>query len=188
MDRGAWWAAVHGVAESRSWLSDFTFTFHFHALEKEMATHSCVLAWRSPGTGGPGGLPSMRSHKAGHDWSDLASAAAAAAHLTLPLWRWSSKGAGREVRKQHFPPSLYLTFPASPAPTCFYQFHFMNQDGNFLTWLSSREVGEINTETCNKIAILPFKWHAYRSSACQGRKWLSLSAGGAGEGCCIRKD
>ena len=79
MDRGAWWAAVHGVARSRTWLSDFTFTFHFYALEKEMATHSSILAWRVPGTGEPGGLPSMGSHRIGHDWSDLAAAAAAAA-------------------------------------------------------------------------------------------------------------
>ena len=62
MNRGAWWAAVHGVAKSRTRLSDFTFTFHFHALEKEMATHSSVLGWRIPGTGEPGGLPSMGSH------------------------------------------------------------------------------------------------------------------------------
>ena len=75
MDRGAWWAAVHGVAKSRTWLSNFTFTFHFHALEKEMATHSSVLAWRIPGTGEPGGLPSMGLHRVGHDWSDLAAAA-----------------------------------------------------------------------------------------------------------------
>ena len=61
MDRGGWQAAVHGVFESRTGLSDFTFTFHFHALEKEMATHSSVLAWRIPGTGEPGGLPSMGS-------------------------------------------------------------------------------------------------------------------------------
>ena len=72
MDGGAWWAAVHGVAESRRWLSDFTFTFHFHALEKEMATHSSVLAWRIPGMGEPGRLPSIGSHRVGHDWSDLA--------------------------------------------------------------------------------------------------------------------
>ena len=58
MDGGAWWATVHGVTKSRTQLSDFTFTFHFHALEKEMATHSDVLAWRIPGTGEPGGLPS----------------------------------------------------------------------------------------------------------------------------------
>ena len=77
MDGGAWWAAVHGVARSQTRLSDFTFTFHFHALEKEMATHSSVLAWRIPGTGEPGGLPSMGSHRVGHDWSDLAAAAAA---------------------------------------------------------------------------------------------------------------
>ena len=76
MGGGAWWAAVHGVAKSRTRLSDFTFTFHFHALEKETATHSSVLAWRIPGMGGPGGLPSMGSHGVGHDWSDLAAAAA----------------------------------------------------------------------------------------------------------------
>ena len=74
-DGGAWWAAVHGVAKSRTWLSDFAFTFHFHALEKEMATHSSVLAWRIPGTGAPGGLPSVGSHRVGHDGSDLAAAA-----------------------------------------------------------------------------------------------------------------
>ena len=67
MDGGAWWAAVHGVAKSGTRLSDFPFTFHFHALEKEMATHSSVLAWRIPGTGEPGGLPSMGSHRVGHD-------------------------------------------------------------------------------------------------------------------------
>ena len=67
MDRGAWWAAVHGVAKRRTRLSDFTFTFHSHALEKEMATHSSVLAWRIPGMGEPGGLPSMGSHRVGHE-------------------------------------------------------------------------------------------------------------------------
>ena len=75
MDGGAWWAAVHGVAKSRTGLSNFTFTFHFHALEKEMATHSSVLSWRIPGMGEPGGLLSMGSHRVGHDWSDLAAAA-----------------------------------------------------------------------------------------------------------------
>ena len=67
MDGGAWKAAVHGVAEGRTQLSNFTFAFHFHALEKEMATHSSVLAWRIPGTGEPGGLLSMGSHRVGHD-------------------------------------------------------------------------------------------------------------------------
>ena len=65
MDGGAWWAAVHGVVKSQTRLSDFTFTFHFHALEKEMATHSSVL--RIPGLGEPGGLPSLGSHRVGHD-------------------------------------------------------------------------------------------------------------------------
>ena len=67
MDGGAWWAAVHEVAKSRTRLSNFTLTFHFHALEKEMATHSSVLAWRISGMGEPGGLPSMGSHRVGHD-------------------------------------------------------------------------------------------------------------------------
>ena len=84
MDGGAWWAAVHGVTKSRTRLSGFPFTFHFHALEKEMATHSSVLAWRIPGTGEPGGLPSMGLHRVGHDWSDLA---AAAAILTWPVFQ-----------------------------------------------------------------------------------------------------
>ena len=67
MDGGPWWAAVRGVAEGRTRLSDFTFTLHFHALEKEMATHFSVLAWKIPGTGEPGGLPSMGSHRIGHN-------------------------------------------------------------------------------------------------------------------------
>ena len=83
MDGGAWWAAVHGVAKSWTRLSDFTFTFHFPALEKEMATHSSVLAWRIPGMGEPGGLASIGSHRVGHDWSDLAAVAAA------EVWLWA---------------------------------------------------------------------------------------------------
>ena len=67
VDGGAWWAAVHRVAKRRTRLCDFTFTLHFHALEKEMATHSSVLAWRIPGTGEPGGLLSMGSHRVEHD-------------------------------------------------------------------------------------------------------------------------
>ena len=67
VDGGSWWAAVHGVAKSRTRLSNFTLTFHFHALEKEMATHSSALAWRVPGMGELGGLPSMGSHRVGHN-------------------------------------------------------------------------------------------------------------------------
>ena len=87
MDGGAWKAAVHGVAEGWTRLSDLTFTFHFHALEKEMATHSSVTAWRIPGMGEPGRLPSMGSHRVGHDWSDLAAAAAAAGFN----WTWNNR-------------------------------------------------------------------------------------------------
>ena len=90
MGGGAWWAAVHGVAKSWTLLSDFTFTLHFYALEKDMATHSGVLAWRIPGTEEPGGLPSMGSHRVGHDWSNLAAAAAAGPHwlsiLNVAVW------------------------------------------------------------------------------------------------------
>ena len=89
MDGGGWWAAVHGVARSRTWLSDFTFIFHFHALEKEMATHSSVLTWRIPRMREPSWLLSIGSHRVGHNWSDLAAAAALllvpeAAFLCLP--------------------------------------------------------------------------------------------------------
>ena len=90
MDGGAWWAALHGVAKTWTLLSDFTFTFHFHALEKEMTTHSSVLAWRIPGTGEPGGLPSMGSHRVGHDRSDLVATA------SILAWRisWAEEPGG----------------------------------------------------------------------------------------------
>ena len=86
MDGGAWKAVVHGVAEGWTRLSDFTFTFtfHFHALGKEMASHSSVLAWRVPGTGEPAGLPSVGSHRVGHDWSDSA-APAWIGHICVPF-------------------------------------------------------------------------------------------------------
>ena len=81
IDGAAWWAAVH--AKGRTWLSDFTFTFHFHALEKEVATHSGVVAWRIAGTGETGGLLSMGSHRVGHNWSDLAAERSSAQPLAL---------------------------------------------------------------------------------------------------------
>ena len=90
MDTGAWQAEVHRVAKSRTRLINFTFIFHFQALEMEMATHSSVLAWRITGTGEPGGLPSMGSHRVRHDWSDLA-AVAAAWNLNREIWPWSTK-------------------------------------------------------------------------------------------------
>ena len=99
MDGRAWWTAVHGFAKSWTWLSDFTFTFHFHALEKELATHSSVLAWRIPGTGEPGGLPSMGLHRVGHDWSDLAAAAAAFEHIEGLDMKWQYSSAPEEVQE-----------------------------------------------------------------------------------------
>ena len=85
MDGGAWWAAVHGVAKSRTRLNDFTFTFHFPALEKAMATHSSVLAWRIPGMGEPRGLPSVGSHRVGHNWSDLAARCFLTSYFCIPV-------------------------------------------------------------------------------------------------------
>ena len=100
MDGGAWWAAVHGVGKCRTQLSDFTFTFHFHALEKEMATHSNILAWRIPGMEEPGGLLSMGSQRVGHDWSNLAAAAVHICQFQSPI-------------------SLALIFPSGNHKFCF---------------------------------------------------------------------
>ena len=94
MDGGAWKAAVHGVTKSQTWLSDFTF--HFHALEKEMATHSSVLAWIISGTAELDGLPSMGSHRVGHDWSDLAAAAARAYNSAC----WAEVAIGKHQQHQ----------------------------------------------------------------------------------------
>ena len=107
MDGGAWWAAAHGVAKSWTRLSDFTFTFHFHALEKEMASHSSVLAWRIPGTGEPGGLLSLGSHRVGHDWRDLATAAAAEKNMSHLYFYLLS----------HFSSAVHLP-PPSTRTTC----------------------------------------------------------------------
>ena len=107
-------AAVHGVIRTQTPLSDFTFTFHFHALEKEMATHSSVLAWRIPGTVEPSGLPSMGLHRVGHDWSDLAAAAAAAVGI-LELGGFLKKEAG-DYRKTFWHTCFSLS-PSSPSST-----------------------------------------------------------------------
>ena len=101
MDRGAWKAAVHGVTRSRTWLNDFAFTFHFHALEKEIATHSSVLAWRTPWTGEPGGLLSLGLHRVGHDWSDLAAAAAAQSLSCVQLTLWDPLHCGPSGSSVH---------------------------------------------------------------------------------------
>ena len=112
MDGGAWWAAIHGVSKSWIRLSDFTFTFHFHALKKAMATHSSVLAWRVPGTGEPGGLPSMGSHRVRHNWNDLAAAAVAESNFRHKGWTG--------VRKDAVSYSIVLPTPPSPPLLWFY--------------------------------------------------------------------
>ena len=120
MDGGAWWAAIHGVAKSQTRLSVFTFTFHFHALEKEMATHSSVLAFRIPGTGEPSGLPSVGSHRVGHDWSDLA----AAGFLTV-FWFLSPETSD----------SIYILNCSilSPLLQYFWTFYFLGRSGSGVT-------------------------------------------------------
>ena len=106
MDGGAWWAVVHGVSKSRTWLSDFTF--HFHALGKEMATHSSVLALRIPGKGESGGLLFMGSHRVGHDWGDFAAVAASAKrHPTSLQGEWPEMG---EVCGPNFPFSVTFSW------------------------------------------------------------------------------
>ena len=137
MDGGAWKAAVHGVTEGQTQLSDFTFTFHFYALEKEMATHSSVLAWRIPATEKPGGLPSMGSHRIGHDWSDLAAAAAAGQQRKqrqLPLVSCQTQGTQ----------TLYnLQRVFSPAPSC--------RHTHSICW----NQGRTSPQVISKIEVLP---------------------------------
>ena len=119
MDGGAWWAAVHGVSKSRTRLSDFTFTFHFRALKKEMAAHSSILAWRITGMADPRGLPSMGSHGVGNDWSDLAAVAAAGLYRILewvafPFSRGSSQPRDR-TQVSHIAGGFFISWATREA-------------------------------------------------------------------------
>ena len=128
MDGGAWWASVHAVAKGWTWLSDFTFTFHFHALEKEMATHSSVLAWRIPGTGEPGGQPSMGSHRVKHDWSDLA----AVAGLYIPC---NSPGQNTGVDSNTLLQGIFLTQWLNPGLLhCRWILYQLSYQGRQMLW------------------------------------------------------
>ena len=135
MDGGAWWAADHGVAKSRTRLSNFPFTFHFHALEKEVATHSSVLAWRIPGTGQPGGLPSMGSHRVRHNWSDLAAAAEPIASVARVMLKTTASYAElNSLSRLH----LCIYFPKSSlfflldAPVSFFPLGFLQAQAEAL--------------------------------------------------------
>ena len=149
MNVGAWKAAVHGVAEGRTRLSDFPFTFPFHALEKEMATHSSVLAWRIPGTGEPGGLPSMGSHRVGHNWSDLAAAAAPLSIPTPPLDSWNHMHAVHAKSLQSSPTLCNPVDYSYSPPDSFLQGIFQ---AGILEWVAmpfSRESSRPRDQTCN---------------------------------------
>ena len=143
MDGGTWWAAVHGVTGGQTRLSDFTFTFHFHALKKEMATLSSVLAWRIPGMGEPGGLPSMGSHRVRHDWSDLA---AAASILTWELrklrfgdTKWLAQDLiGRKQKCWEANPNPHMT----PTPMIFPWHTFTSLCRTLMCWLITCLLGD----------------------------------------------
>ena len=158
MGGGAWCAAVHGVTKSQTWLSDFTFNFHFHALEKEMATHFSVLAWRIPGTGEPGGLPSMGSHRVGHDWSDLAVAASAYLRLLI------------------FLPAILITACASSSPTflTMYSAYKLNKEGdNIRPWHNPFPI--LNQPVVPCLILNVASWPAYTNWI---NKWISICAWG----------
>ena len=170
MDGGAWWAVVHGVVKSRTRLSDFIFTLHFHALEKAMATYSSTLAWRIPGMGEPGGLLSMGSHRVGHDWSDLAAAAAAVVgswHLEFPRIAAHSLSA-------HLKQNLWDHEPSSHIMMYSILLFIMTMDrhspqdnrGNTLTWKKNtkltRNILWTNTELKITPKQLPPSWNFKR--------------------------
>ena len=151
-DGRAWWAAVYGVTQSRTRLSDFTFTFHFHALEKEMATHSNILAWRIPGTGEPGGLPAMGSHRV-IKWSDLAAAAAAAsAYLRLLIF---------------LPPILILACASSyPLFLMLYSAYKLNKHGdNIQPWCTPFPIWNQYVVPCPVPSVT--SWLSYRFPKCE---------------------
>ena len=170
MDGGAWWAAVHGVAESWTRLRDFTFTFHFHTLQKEMATHSSVLAWRIPGTGEPGGLPSMGSHRVEHDWCDLAAAATTSCfedeETRSKVFKWPACSYTAEQGKPLS--SLISWFSSLVAPsqflskTLFFHLCLKRQFPKVCLWFSSLSnlyIISLVTPTTFKASVLRiFQW------------------------------
>ena len=149
MDGGAPGAAVHEVTKSQTRLNDFTFTFHFHALEKEMAAHSSVLAWRIPGTGEPGGLTSVGSHRIGHDWSDLA---AAAAYTKVPLWGlWDPYTKGLRKSKNHPLVHWVIVIHTSNSPN--YRHYSGLWTGSSTSWPWSGSPGDSGL-----FYIIPHRW------------------------------
>ena len=156
MDGGAWWAAVHGVAKSRRQLSDFTFTFHFHALEKEMATHSSVLAWKVPGAVEPGGLPSMGSHRVRHDWSDAAARQAKWLLYTMGESLNELEGTGRPVGPHENTPrvSSYPERPENQRIRCWSQRGNLDPDStNKWPWKSHSSLWDFFSHTQMEIII-----------------------------------
>ena len=131
---------VHGVARSQTRLSNFTFTFQFHALEKAMATHSSVLAWRIPGTGKPGGLPSLGSHRVGHDWSDLA----AAAHVIMEAGKSKVGGKAHKMETQGRADFKLQDWRQCGAESSFSQGTVAFSLRSSTDWMTSNLITEIN--------------------------------------------
>ena len=157
MDGGAWWAAVHGVARSRTRPRDFTFTFHFHELEKEMATHSSVLAWRIPGTAEPSGLPSMGSHRV--DWSDLAARGFFSSSSLSAIKVVSSA----YLRLLIFLPAILIPACASSSPA-FLMMHSaykLNKQGDDIQpWCTPFPIWNQSVVPCPLLTVA--SWPAYR--------------------------
>ena len=157
MDGGAWWAAVHGVTGSRTRLSTSTFTFHFQASEKEMATHSSVLAWRIPGTGEPGGLPSMGSHRVKHDWSDSSSSSFLISYTSVRSIPFLSLIV---LIFAHNVPLVFLIFltrsSLSHSIVSLYFFALITEEGFLISPCYSLEL-------CIQMGIFPFLLCVYRN-------------------------
>ena len=153
--------------KSQTWLNNFTFTFHFHALEKEMATHSSVLAWRLPGTVEPGGLPSMGSHRVGHDWSDLVAAAAAKGRHSILLQSLDQRGIEYWLLGLCPEGAVFLCIPE------IFECHEVDSTVIHREWGFQKNLWALKVFAIYwEVGIKPYLWKVY---IVQGALWLSLS-------------
>ena len=158
MNGGAWWAAVHGVTKSQTRLSDFTFTFHFHALEKAMATHSSVLAWRIPGMGEPGGLPSIGLHWVGHEvalrWLSSSSSMSNRAQVLQPLKPSHSGVCGRQLLSLSHAAVKDPTWCTAKVPSAAVK-TWCSQMNKYIALYTSR-FGRVKQKECATFLVVPW--------------------------------